>query len=108
MSNPSRLPRRPVAEVWDWQLNGSCRNVADSVFFVPDNATRRTRRQREVRPRPSAPAARYGPGAPPMRWPPANHTASGAASPKPNADAYSPLGGRISPTAASNASTSGG
>lgn len=48
MSNPSRLPRRPVAEVWDWQLNGSCRNVADSVFFVPDNATRRTRRQREV------------------------------------------------------------
>jgi len=29
-------PRHPVAETWEWQRNGNCRNLDSSVFFHPD------------------------------------------------------------------------
>lgn len=35
MADTSRLPT-PVAEIWEWQRNGNCRNLDSSVFFHPD------------------------------------------------------------------------
>ena len=35
MADTSRLPT-PVAEVWEWQRHGNCRNLDSSVFFHPD------------------------------------------------------------------------
>ena len=35
MADIRRLPT-PVAEVWDWQLHGSCRGENTSLFFHPD------------------------------------------------------------------------
>lgn len=35
MADTSRLPT-PVAETWEWQRHGSCRNLDSAVFFHPD------------------------------------------------------------------------
>ncbi|SFA91136.1 WhiB family transcriptional regulator, redox-sensing transcriptional regulator [Amycolatopsis marina] len=35
MTETSRLPV-PVAETWEWQRLGNCRNLDSSVFFHPD------------------------------------------------------------------------
>jgi WhiB family transcriptional regulator, redox-sensing transcriptional regulator len=35
VADTSRLPR-PVADQWDWQLHGACRDVDSDVFFHPD------------------------------------------------------------------------
>ncbi|CAM2861802.1 WhiB family transcriptional regulator [Skermania piniformis] len=48
MPTPIRLPG-PNADVWDWQMRGSCRGVDSSVFFHPDGERGRARTQREVR-----------------------------------------------------------
>ena len=34
MADIRRLPT-PVAEVWDWQLHGSCRGESTAPFFPP-------------------------------------------------------------------------
>ena len=48
MADIRRLPT-PVAEVWDWQLHGSCRGENTSLFFHPDGERGRARAQREMR-----------------------------------------------------------
>lgn len=35
MAETSRLPA-PVAQAWEWQRRGNCRNMDSSVFFHPD------------------------------------------------------------------------
>ena len=35
MAELSRLPG-PVADLWDWQLEGACRRVGPDVFFHPE------------------------------------------------------------------------
>jgi WhiB family transcriptional regulator, redox-sensing transcriptional regulator len=47
VSNLSRLPGS-VADVWEWQLVGSCRNADASVFFAPDKMGRPARSRREL------------------------------------------------------------
>jgi WhiB family redox-sensing transcriptional regulator len=42
----SRLPG-PIADVWDWQLQGSCRNVDADVFFHPEGERGPARANRE-------------------------------------------------------------
>ena len=48
MPQPRQLPG-PNADVWDWQLAGSCRGADSSVFFHPDGERGRARAQREAR-----------------------------------------------------------
>ncbi|NKY34755.1 WhiB family transcriptional regulator [Nocardia speluncae] len=38
--------RRPAAEVWDWQLLGSCRGLESTVFFHPEGERGRARAAR--------------------------------------------------------------
>ena len=45
MSETSRLPG-PVADLWDWQLEGSCRRVGPDVFFHPEGERGTKRRIR--------------------------------------------------------------
>ena len=47
MLQPQQLPG-PNADVWDWQMDGSCRGVDSSVFFHPDGERGRARAQREM------------------------------------------------------------
>jgi WhiB family transcriptional regulator, redox-sensing transcriptional regulator len=35
MADISRLPG-PVADIWEWQLDGACRDADPSVFFHPE------------------------------------------------------------------------
>jgi WhiB family redox-sensing transcriptional regulator len=35
VAETSRLPT-PVAEAWEWQRHGSCRNLDSAMFFHPD------------------------------------------------------------------------
>jgi WhiB family redox-sensing transcriptional regulator len=42
----SRLPG-PVADLWDWQLEGSCRQVNPEVFFHPEGERGSARRTRD-------------------------------------------------------------
>ena len=35
MAEITRLPG-PVADLWDWQLEGACRGVSPEVFFHPE------------------------------------------------------------------------
>lgn len=42
----TRLPK-PVAEEWDWQLHGLCRDLETAVFFHPDNERGPARRRRQ-------------------------------------------------------------
>lgn len=48
MAQPRRLPG-PNADIWNWQLHGSCRGADSSVFFHPDGERGRARAQRENR-----------------------------------------------------------
>jgi WhiB family redox-sensing transcriptional regulator len=47
MLNPQQLPG-PNADIWDWQMQGSCRGVESSVFFHPDGERGRARAKREM------------------------------------------------------------
>jgi WhiB family redox-sensing transcriptional regulator len=47
VSNVSRLPG-PFADVWEWQMKGTCRTVDASVFFWSDQTARPMRRRREA------------------------------------------------------------
>ncbi|MFI5715874.1 WhiB family transcriptional regulator [Nocardia sp. NPDC051750] len=38
--------RRPAADVWDWQLRGSCRGLESRVFFHPEGERGRARAAR--------------------------------------------------------------
>ncbi|MEO3936196.1 WhiB family transcriptional regulator [Dermatophilaceae bacterium Soc4.6] len=46
MAEISRLPG-PVADLWDWQLDGSCRRVNPEVFFHPEGERGPARRDRD-------------------------------------------------------------
>ena len=35
MTNVTRLPG-PIADVWDWQLEGNCRGMDSAFFFHPE------------------------------------------------------------------------
>lgn len=48
MLQPQQLPG-PNADLWDWQMHGTCRGVDSSVFFHPDGERGRARAQRESR-----------------------------------------------------------
>ena len=47
MSETTRLPG-PVADLWDWQLQGSCRRVGPDVFFHPEGERGPSRLSREL------------------------------------------------------------
>jgi len=46
MSTMSRLPG-PVADLWEWQFDGSCRRENPDVFFHPDRERGSLRRSRD-------------------------------------------------------------
>ena len=46
MSEVSRLPK-PVVENWNWQQDGSCRDLPSEMFFHPDGERGPRRRNRE-------------------------------------------------------------
>ncbi len=46
MAEISRLPG-PVADLWDWQLDGSCRRENPDVFFHPEGERGPARRDRD-------------------------------------------------------------
>ncbi|HEX4725940.1 MAG TPA: WhiB family transcriptional regulator [Pseudonocardiaceae bacterium] len=46
MADIRRLPG-PVAERWDWQLRGLCRQLDSSVFFTPERERGAIRTRRE-------------------------------------------------------------
>jgi WhiB family redox-sensing transcriptional regulator len=46
MAELSRLPR-PVADEWEWQYEGACRNLPAEMFFHPDGERGPRRRNRE-------------------------------------------------------------
>jgi WhiB family redox-sensing transcriptional regulator len=46
MAEISRLPR-PVADEWEWQYQGSCRELPTEMFFHPDGERGPRRRNRE-------------------------------------------------------------
>jgi len=46
MAETSRLPR-PVADEWEWQYQGSCRELPSEIFFHPDGERGPRRRNRE-------------------------------------------------------------
>jgi WhiB family redox-sensing transcriptional regulator len=47
MADIRRLPT-PVAEVWDWQLHGSCRGESTALFFHPDGERGPARARRQA------------------------------------------------------------
>ncbi len=46
MAEISRLPK-PVAQVWEWQQSGACRDLPSEMFFHPDGERGPSRRNRE-------------------------------------------------------------
>ncbi|MDP1719744.1 MAG: WhiB family transcriptional regulator [Candidatus Nanopelagicaceae bacterium] len=48
MAEISRLPK-PVAQVWEWQQSGACRDLPSEMFFHPDGERGPSRRNRESR-----------------------------------------------------------
>ena len=46
MAELSRLPQ-PIAEVWEWQYEGACRDKEPEMFFHPDGERGPRRRNRE-------------------------------------------------------------
>jgi WhiB family redox-sensing transcriptional regulator len=46
LAEVSRLPG-PVAELWDWQLEGACRRENPEVFFHPEGERGPARRDRD-------------------------------------------------------------
>ena len=47
MAEITRLPG-PVADLWDWQLEGACRDVSPEVFFHPEGERGPRRRNRDA------------------------------------------------------------
>jgi len=47
MAEISRLPG-PVADLWDWQLEGSCREADPTLFFHPEGERGPARRNRDA------------------------------------------------------------
>lgn len=47
MADIRRLPG-PVADIWEWQLHGSCRGMDSRFFFHPDGERGPARAQREA------------------------------------------------------------
>ncbi|NIZ93625.1 WhiB family transcriptional regulator [Kineococcus rubinsiae] len=47
MAEISRLPG-PVADIWEWQLEGSCRDVDPTLFFHPEGERGPARRNRDA------------------------------------------------------------
>jgi WhiB family redox-sensing transcriptional regulator len=48
MADTRRLPG-PNADVWDWQMTGSCRGMDSAFFFHPDGERGPARARREAR-----------------------------------------------------------
>lgn len=48
MAEITRLPK-PLAEVWQWQQSGACRELPSEMFFHPDGERGPSRRNRENR-----------------------------------------------------------
>ncbi|HSK28010.1 MAG TPA: WhiB family transcriptional regulator [Jiangellales bacterium] len=50
MADLSRLPG-PVADIWEWQLQGACRSADPDLFFHPEGerGPRKTRRDEAAR-----------------------------------------------------------
>jgi WhiB family redox-sensing transcriptional regulator len=48
MADTRRLPG-PNADIWDWQLEGSCRGMDSGSFFHPDGERGPARARREAR-----------------------------------------------------------
>ena len=46
VADTSRLPH-PCTDVWDWQMQGSCRGMSSAVFFHPDGERGYARQARE-------------------------------------------------------------
>ena len=46
MAEISRLPK-PVAQAWQWQQSGACRDLPSEMFFHPDGERGPSRRNRE-------------------------------------------------------------
>lgn len=46
MAEISRLPG-PVADLWEWQMQGSCRTTDPDVFFHPEGERGPSRRNRD-------------------------------------------------------------
>ena len=40
---------RPIADEWEWQHQGACRDLPTEMFFHPDGERGRARSQREMR-----------------------------------------------------------
>ena len=47
MAEISRLPG-PVADMWEWQLQGSCREADPTLFFHPEGERGPARRNRDA------------------------------------------------------------
>jgi WhiB family redox-sensing transcriptional regulator len=47
MAEISRLPG-PIADVWDWQLQGACRTADPDLFFHPEGERGPRRRNRDA------------------------------------------------------------
>jgi WhiB family redox-sensing transcriptional regulator len=47
MAEISRLPG-PVADVWEWQLRGACREADPTLFFHPEGERGPARRNRDA------------------------------------------------------------
>ena len=47
MAEISRLPG-PVADIWEWQLQGSCRDADPTLFFHPEGERGPARRNRDA------------------------------------------------------------
>jgi len=46
MAEISRLPG-PVADLWEWQMQGACREADDTLFFHPEGERGPSRRNRD-------------------------------------------------------------
>lgn len=47
MAEISRLPG-PIADLWEWQMEGACREVETSLFFHPEGERGPARRNRDA------------------------------------------------------------
>ena len=72
MAEITRLPG-PVADLWDWQLDGACRGVSPEVFFHPEGERGPRRRNRDAQAKAVCAACPV--------WPSAARTPSRSASP---------------------------
>ncbi len=47
MAEISRLPG-PVADLWEWQMQGACRTTGSEIFFHPEGERGPSRRNRDL------------------------------------------------------------